>query len=251
MRSRFPTKLWLMAPGLAAAVFAVLAILLPVGSDGLGAYAGSEPGVAPALGRWARDIHDGFWRRPAAPLMLRFVTPGSPAEESASRLGDHARARLLCHRGKAEEAVALYRKLGVLTPEDEAALFDLNDWLVVNGNYNRCEWYAKEADKLLGGGILRNNLAWHYTQVNRRAHQALDLALMSVAEDRNPCNVDTLAWAYFRNGKRDLAAKLARETLAFERPWFTDPSSWQEEAAQDSSRRLLGLLGAAVEQNPR
>lgn len=233
MRHRIRRHDWLMVPGAAVALFAIAAIVLPLGSDGLGAYVGLEPGVAPSLARWARDIHDGFWG-PARPVMARVP------ERAVTT--DRVRALELCAKGEAEAAVALYEQIGVLTPADEEALFELNEYLIVNGEYDRAEWYAPKADRLLGGGVLRNNLAWHYTQVNIRPKQALDLALNSVAEDRNACNVDTLAWAYYRNGEYATAESVAKETLDFRTTWLSGLAAWEEQEARRSSERLLQMI---------
>lgn len=229
-------NLWLLVPGLAVSLFAVSAIVLPVGSDGLGAGIGVRPGLAPTLARWARDIHDGFWRGGTAQVMLAHPVA----------LGDRARAIQSCERGQAEQAVALYKRIGVATEDDRGALFGLAEYLITDGNYERCEWYVKQADHLLGGGTLRNNLAWHYSQTNQRLSQALDLALMSVAEDRDASNVDTLAWVYYRLGEFRLAKNIANETLAFHSSWLGDFGQWSEQAAKESSRKLLARLDAGL-----
>jgi hypothetical protein len=153
---------------------------------------------------------------------------------------DHLLARSLCRRGEAEQAVALYKRIGVTSLADHEALYQLSERLVVDANYDRCEWYARAADELLHGNILRNNLAWHYTQADIRQQQALDLALASVADGRDACNVDTLAWAYFRDGQPEVAASVARETLAF---GDGSPDPYDGPRAKESSRRLLGLMG--------
>lgn len=224
--------IWLLLPGLWTAAFAVTAIVCPVGSDGLGARLNNVPGPVPGLARLARDIHDGFWQPHA-------VRPGW----AVSRDPERTRAQWLCYRGRAEEAVAAYQQLRVRTEDDRAALWQLADRLVIDGDYDRCEQYVRAADRLLGGGSLRNNLAWHFTQTDQRSRAALDLALSSVGDDRNACNVDTLAWAYYRNGELAVARSIARETLAF--PSGRTSWSYEEDEAKDSSRRLLKLLDDA------
>ncbi|MCC7493597.1 MAG: hypothetical protein IT204_14680 [Fimbriimonadaceae bacterium] len=224
-------KRWLLLPGSSVLCFALASIVLPVGSAGLGARVGDQPGLAPALARWARDLHDGFHRgreRPAGPVFTY-------------RAASHEGAELAA-RGLARETVAWYRSHGLNHESDREVLYDLFEHLLVNGQYDLAEWYVREADMLLGGGVLRNNLAWHYTQTGRRAPQALGLALSSVNDDRNACNVDTLAWAYFRAGHRETAERYARQTLQFATRGLGDFGAWEEHEAQESSRRLLDEL---------
>lgn len=223
-RPAFTNPLTLLLPGLLVLGFALAAIVLPVGSNGLGR------GVDGGLAGWARELHDGFWR------------VGHRLATCATGGGAHARARALCATGQAEAAIAAYKHCGVLTAADHNALFELAEALVVDGRYDVAEWYVREADRLMDSATLRNNLAWHYTQTNQRHQAALNLALASVADDREPFNIDTLAWAYYRDGQTALAAKVAQEVLDL------PSSSWSYSApqlrrGQESSRRLLKLLG--------
>lgn len=236
MRLQFRTKLWPTLPGLAAATFAIASILLPVGRDGLGRHLGDAPGLLPTLGRWARDLHDGFWQRSDAPgAVLTFHRPLS---------AQRRRAQELCWLGQAREAVALYREIGVLTDSDRQALLELGARLICDANHDLGEWYVHEGDRLLGGAILRNNLAWHYTQLGIRPKQALALAAEAVADNRNACNLDTLAWAHYRSGSPGAAREMAQATLAVDAPWLTKLLSEQQELAKQSSRHLLTLLQA-------
>ncbi|NUQ00006.1 MAG: hypothetical protein HUU35_09135, partial [Armatimonadetes bacterium] len=182
MRPGSPRHLWLMAPGLAVVCFTLASIALPVGSDGLGAHL--EQGSCPAssMAHWARDLHDGFWRTAGA----------NPAPPVSSR----SIAQAFCAGGEAEQAIALYRRIGVRNEDDIASLCALAERLTLAGDWTRAEWYVREADMLLHGGMLRNNLAWHYTQTDQRPSQALALALSATLADRVAATVDTLAWAY-------------------------------------------------------
>lgn len=238
MRLRFRRKFWPMVPGLAVAGFAIAAVILPVGSDGLGAHVSRAPGVLPATARWARDIHDGFWRpKPHVTLVsTRRNSFGSPLSNQRRR------AQELCWLGRAREAVALYREIGVLTDSDRQALLGLGARLVYDADHDLSEWFAREGDRLLGGAILRNNLAWHYTQLGIRQHTALELAMQAVMENRTACNVDTLAWAQFGVGNRRAARETAEATLAIDDPWLTPLLREQQELAKQSSRRLLDIL---------
>lgn len=226
---------WLLVPGTVILSFAVASILLPVGSDGLGAGLGHQPGFGPSLARWSRDLHDGFWCRPGL-VLSRTAVPVRPAE------GERALARQLCRRGEAEQAVAIYQRIGVVESADHDAVWELASWLILNGQYDRAERYAREADILVGGGTFRNNLAWHYTQTNQRPSQALALALSSVTANREACSVDTLAWAFYRNGRLADARQTARETLAFDDGGLAPFLVYERQQAKDSSRRLLTLL---------
>lgn len=228
-------RLWLMAPGLAVLMFTIASIVLPVGSDGLGRTIRQDGSLGAATATWARDLHDGFWHRQTAhPTLMR---PALRVEQDL-----HADARELCRKGMAKDAVQLYQRIGIASYADIDALWDLSGWLVTNGEYDLAEWYVREADILLGGGTLRNNLAWHYTQTNQRATQALNLALSSTTAERNACNVDTLAWAYYRNGMVDDARRTALETLTFSTSWLESFGEWEETEAKRSSLELLELL---------
>ena len=165
-------------------------------------------------------------------------------------LGADSEGIELCRRGLAEDAIAWYKTHGVMSHADGDALFELTETLIVNGEYDRAEWYVVEADRLLGGGTLRNNLAWHYTQTYQRQQKALDLALASVADRREACNVDTLAWAYYVNGDLDVARSVARETLTFGTSWLSGFCAWQESEARLSSERLLRLIDITTAEIP-
>lgn len=231
--SVFGKRGWLLTPGLAVVVFTLCSIALPVGHRDSGALYRRDPGVVGALARWAADLHDGFWQPTARPVL---------ASVSAVRASRGAGVEL-CRRGLAEEAVRYYKAQRSLSLDDREALFNLLDYLIVNADYDRAEWYAREGDMLLHGGVLRNNLAWHYTQARIRPDMALALALSSVTSDRNPCAVDTLAWAYFRNGMYRDAVKTANETLAADRSWGSSLMGYEDEHAKQSSRKLLALIG--------
>jgi tetratricopeptide (TPR) repeat protein len=224
-RPWFRNSLFFAVPGAALVTFVLAAIVLPVGSLGLGSEARD------GLAGWARDLHDGFWRY-GRQVVVHLSAP----------TGAHAQARLRCLRGEAEEALALYQRIGLAGPADREALWQLGAQLIVMGDYDRCERYVRAADRLLDSGGLRNNLAWHYVQTGQRTQQALDLALSSVADSRQPTNVDTLAWAYHRDGQLAVARNVAREVLAFPATGY-GCSAYELGKAQESSRKLLALLG--------
>ncbi|MBI5832262.1 MAG: hypothetical protein HZB16_08145 [Armatimonadetes bacterium] len=217
----------MMAPGALVALFAMSSIVLPVGSDGLGSQATTP------LAAWACDIHDGFWQGGLQSLLM---TDTSDPE--------HRRARQLCLLGDADEAMALYHRIGVRSIADYEAIYSLNERLVMDAKWDVAERTAVASDKLLRSGLLRNNLAWHYTQANLRPAQALNLALASVADARDVCNVDTLAWAYYRDGQLAVARGVAKETLAF--PATSGLRGGNTERAKESSRRLMALIDAAA-----
>ena len=232
-RPWYHKSLLMMAPGALVALFAMSAIVLPVGSDGLGRHA------ATPLAAWAADIHDGFWSGTFRTLA---------AVQSSSGDAAHQRARQLCALGDADEAMALYHRIGVQSWADYEAIYDLNERLIVDAKWDLAERTAAASDRLLSSGLLRNNLAWHYTQANLRTEKALNLALASVADGRDVCNVDTLAWAYYRDGQYAVARGVARETLSFAAG--SGLSAENTERAKASSRRLLMLLDKATTKQP-
>ncbi len=237
MRTRTgATRPWLLLPGGAVLLFALASIALPVGSDGLGASLDDRADAATALAHWARDIHDGYWQGQGTPRALADRREARP-------LTDRSLAQALCDRGQARDAVALYRRIGVRTEADRAALFHLNEVLIANADYDLAEWYAPQGDQLVGGGTLRNNLAWHYTQAEIRHVTSLRLALSAVTSDRNACSVDTLAWAYWRVGRHADAVRTAQETLKFTAlDGGVLDVDWEVNEAKASSRRLLDRI---------
>ena len=64
----------------------------------------------------------------------------------------------------------------------------------------------------------------------------------------NAITVDTLAWAYYRDGQYAVARGVARETLAFSSG--SGLSAENTERAKASSRRLLALLDKATTKQP-
>lgn len=230
----FGKRGWVLVPGLVVLVFTLASLALPVGQGERGASFRRDPGMVGALARWAAELHDGYWHRNARPGLS--MTPG--LNERGRSAGIE-----LCRRGLAEEALAYYHQHRYLSLADREALFELLNYLIVNGEYDRAERYAREGDMLLHGGVLRNNLAWHYTQTRLRPTTALALALSSVAADRNICAVDTLAWAYWRCNMTSDAVRTANQTLAFNSPWGSSLMRYEEDRAKASSRKLLGLMG--------
>ena len=229
-RGRHSSRTWLLLPGTAVALFAIASIVLPIGSAQVGAVDYSRPGLAPSLARFAQDIHDGFWSRRA--MAIDFVCPTFTADSEGL---------LYAQRGEAREAIAAFQETGLRSEQDRWALYDLLDRLIVDGKFDLAEWYVREADILLSGGGLRNNLAWHYTQVDMRPETALALALSSVTAEREAFNVDTLAWAYYRNGDLVHAIGAARQTLDFHRTWMSG-ENYDDVQSKESSRKLLAIL---------
>ncbi len=218
----------LMAPGVFVALFALVSIALPVGSDGLGSAARTPLSV------WARDIHDGFWTQASATLTgcSRYM------HESTAVSQERAQARRYCRLGEGDRALAIYRRIGL--SGDDHYLWMLNDRLLQLRRWDEAERTAIGSDALSPGSPFRNNLAWHYTQENMRVAESLDLALAAVADGRTAYNVDTLAWAYYRDGQPEVARRVAGEAINFSGPW-----SGSDAESVASSQRLLALLDAA------
>ncbi len=224
-------RTWLLMPGTAVALFAIASIMLPIGRAQVGPVADGRCGIAPALASFAQDIHDGFWSRRGVPLGC--LADLAVADSEGLRY---------CRMGLAREAIAAFQTGGPLDPNERQGLYDLLDRLVMDGSFDLAEWFVREADMLLIGGGLRNNLAWHYTQVDIRPETALALALSSVTAERLPFNVDTLAWAYYRNGDLASAVATAQEAVTMSVPGRGGLAAYDDEASRESSRKLLRLM---------
>ncbi len=61
--------------------------------------------------------------------------------------------------------------------------------------------------------MLLNNLAWHYATTNTRLEEAITLARQSVEAEREPYNLDTLGWVYYKTGRYDDAVVIFRQLL--------------------------------------
>lgn len=233
-RASTSRRTWLLVPGTAVAMFAIASIVMPVGRDQVGPVP-PACGIAPALAQFAQDLHDGFWSR-------RSASRGMFGERLQAFVEPETEGLRYCLMGQPREAIAAFQATGLRDENDRQGLYDLLDRLVVDGQYDLAEWYVREADILLGGGGLRNNLAWHYTQVEIRPETALALALSSVTAEREPYNVDTLAWAYYRNGDVRHAIESAHSAIGMEQPGRHGLGAWQDEESRESSRRLLRLI---------
>jgi tetratricopeptide (TPR) repeat protein len=98
----------------------------------------------------------------------------------------------------------LYRRLG-----------DVN--YAKNRYADAAEAYRKALKLKPDDAAALNNLAWLYataeTEELRNPEQALSLALQAVALDPSPHVLDTLAEAYYVNGRFDRAVEVARQAL--------------------------------------
>lgn len=231
-------RTWLLVPGTVVALFAIASIVLPIGSAQVGRVPAGEAGGA-VLARFAQDIHDGFWQRRGANMGCFEVSCQTIADDESEGLR-------YCRMGQAREAIAAFQTGGELDENERQALYDLLDRLVMDGKFDLAEWYVREADMLLHGGGLRNNLAWHYTQVDMRSETALALALSSVTAEREPFNVDTLAWAYYRNGDLQHAVEAANEAITMSVPNRFGWAAYDDAESRESSRRLLKKIAVTA-----
>jgi len=61
--------------------------------------------------------------------------------------------------------------------------------------------------------MLKNYLAWHSATTDTRLEDAIALARQSIEAEREPYNLDTLAWLYYKTGRYDDALAMFREAL--------------------------------------
>lgn len=244
-RTRRSDRAWLLLPGLTVVIFTLVSIVCPIGSDQIGPLPRHWPGLMPAAARFAQDLHDGFWHS-AVPVSGCDTARPFVGGDRGFAGGLSGTMDIDRDRACAQRALVALRE-GRLTPDD---LFETLDRCLVRlcqgGSYDAAEAFAREVDRTLGSGTFRNNLAWYYTQDNRRVEQALALAQASVATQREPYNVDTLAWAYYRCGDLVQAVATAREVLDWPEGrgevWGERVGPVDPEAAQ-SSQTLLETIG--------
>ncbi len=125
--------------------------------------------------------------------------------EGGRRLTTHLMERIIEREiERSPDNAELYRRLG-----------DVN--YAKNRYAAAAEAYRKALKLKPDDAAALNNLAWLYataeTEELRNPEQALSLALQAVALDPSPHVLDTLAEAYYVNGRFDRAVEVARQAL--------------------------------------
>jgi tetratricopeptide (TPR) repeat protein len=122
-------------------------------------------------------------------------------------------ARVRAAQGRIDEAIELYKKAVAIGP-DPHMLASLGDLYERSG---RPELAAPLFDRLVKETAAspehRRNLAMFYADHDRDLPKALELARLDIAERQDVCGHDALAWALYKNGKFEDAARPAADAL--------------------------------------
>ena len=116
-------------------------------------------------------------------------------------------AQLLRDGGKLPEAIAAFQDLIKRTPEDASLVYEYSSLLEKAGRIGDAERALREllAKDPLDANAL-NSLGYLLADHGQRLDEAVDLVQRALKiEPANPAFLDSLGWAYFRQGKLDLA----------------------------------------------
>ena len=128
----------------------------------------------------------------------------------------YLRAQLLVDGGQAKEALAAFEALLKIAPENGSVVYQYADLLEKNGR-------PKDAERVLRDLLQRdpldanalNSLGYMLAERGERLDEAIDLVQRALkVEPGNPSYLDSLGWAYFRQGKLDLAEPPLAEAAA-------------------------------------
>ncbi len=121
--------------------------------------------------------------------------------------GVYLSAQLLADAGRAKEALAAYQQLLTLAPGNSSIVYEYADLLEKNGR-------PEEAERALRGLVAKdpldadalNSLGYLLAERGERLEEAVDLLQRALKiEPGNPSYLDSLGWAYFQQGRLDLA----------------------------------------------
>lgn len=173
----------------------------------------------------AREILQAAMRKKAAPdasllYMLgqsqRMLKEGDAAAATAQKLkaafpedarGPYLDAQLLRDKGRMPEAIAAFHDLMKRTPDDASLVYEYVGLLEKTGRIADAEKALRDllARDPLDANAL-NSLGYLLADHGQRLDEAVDLVQRALKiEPSNPSFLDSLGWAYFRQGKLDLA----------------------------------------------
>jgi tetratricopeptide (TPR) repeat protein len=137
------------------------------------------------------------------------VVPGTDAYHDATAgLG-----RVRAAQGKLSEAVELLKKAVDIGP-DPSMLAALGDLLAKTGREEEAKRvYDRLEQRATLNAEYRRELANFYADHDRHLPKALELAQIDIAERKDIYGYDTLAWALFKNGRAQEAARASAEAL--------------------------------------
>jgi len=121
--------------------------------------------------------------------------------------GVYLGAQLLADAGRAKEALAAYQELLTLAPGNSSIVYEYADLLDKNGRPEEAERALRDlvAKDPLDADAL-NSLGYLLAERGVRLDEAVDLLQRALKiEPENPSYLDSLGWAYFQQGRLDLA----------------------------------------------
>jgi tetratricopeptide (TPR) repeat protein len=173
----------------------------------------------------ARDILQATVQRTAAPdapllYMLgqaqRMLKDGDAAAATAQRLttafpedprGSYLEAQLLRDKGRVPEALTVFEGLMKRSPQDTSLVYEYASLLERAGRIADAERALRDVlAKDPQDANALNSLGYLLADHGQRLDEAVDLLQRALAiEPANPSYLDSLGWAFFRQGKLDLA----------------------------------------------
>lgn len=160
---------------------------------------GTDSSLLYLLGQAQRQLKDTAGASATA-QKLKTAFPNDPR-------GLYLRAQLLVDAGQSKEALAAYRDLVKVAPDNQAIVYEYADLLEKSGQPQEAERTLRDllAKDPLDANAL-NSLGYLLAERGERLDEAVDLVQRALkVEPGNPSFLDSLGWAYFRQGRLDLA----------------------------------------------
>ena len=158
-----------------------------------------DAGLLYMLGQAQRLLKDGD----AAAATAQKLKTGFPEDAR----GLYLDAQLLRDKGRIPEAITAFQDLMKRTPEDASLVYEYASLLEKAGRLPDAERALRDvlAKDPLDANAL-NSLGYLLADHGQRLDEAVDLVQRALKiEPANPSFLDSLGWAYFRQGKLDLA----------------------------------------------
>jgi tetratricopeptide (TPR) repeat protein len=158
-----------------------------------------DPTLLYLLGQTQRQLKD-YDGATQTVEKLKAIDPDDPRAMYLS-------ARLLDDRGQKHEAVAAFEALIKRSPGDASLVYEYANLLEKSGRVPEAERALRDrlaADPLDANAL--NALGYMFAERNMKLDEAVSLLQRALkVEPSNPSFLDSLGWAYFQQGKLDLA----------------------------------------------
>ena len=140
---------------------------------------------------------------------LRTAFPDDPR-------GPYLGAQLLVDAGRNRDALAAFQDLITRAPDNASLVYEYADLLEKNGRPQEAERALRDLlskDPL--DAVALNSLGYMFAERGERLDESVDLVQRALkVEPGNPSFLDSLGWAYFRQGRLDLAEAPLAEAAA-------------------------------------